>query len=103
MATRSAESIVHFSQPFRLSQFDQAQPAGDYRLITEEEQLEGLSFAAFQRVRTLLYLPANPAPGQTRQVVDVDPIELAEALAADALQSRGADAVVPASGGGRTG
>jgi hypothetical protein len=31
-----------------------------------------------------LHLPANPAPGATRHVVQIDPKELAEALLADA-------------------
>jgi hypothetical protein len=87
MLTRSIESTIHFSQPFRLTQFDRAQPAGSYHLITEEEQLEGLSFAAFRRVRTLLYLPANALPGRAREVIDVDPNELAVALVVDAMQS----------------
>jgi hypothetical protein len=89
MSTRSTESTVRFSQPFRLSQFDRAQPAGTYLLITEEERLEGLSFEAFQRMRTLLYLPANALPGRTREVVEVDPVELAAALVVDALQGLG--------------
>jgi hypothetical protein len=89
MFTRSTESTICFSKPFRLSQFDQAQPAGSYRLITEEERLEGLSFEAFQRVRTLLYLPAVALPGRAREVVDVDPVELAAALVVDALQGFG--------------
>ena len=86
MYTRSTESTVHFSQSFRLTPFDRAQPPGTYRVITEEERLEGLPFAAFKRVRTLLHLPAKPLPGQTREVFDVDPNELAAALVVDALQ-----------------
>jgi len=82
---RTTETTVRFSHPFRLSAFDRAQPAGQYRVVTEEERLEGLSFDAFQRVRTLLYLPADALPGHTREVVDIDPAELAAALAADAL------------------
>ena len=95
MPTRSIESTIHFSRPFRLTQFDRPQPAGSYRLITEEEQLEGLSFAAFQRVRTLLFLPANATPGRAREVVNVDPVELAAAVVADALQGLGGHAEVP--------
>ncbi len=87
MFARSTESTVRFSQPFRLSPFDKAQPPGLYRLITEEERLEGLSFEAFQRVRTLLYLPATGSAGRASEVVDVDPVELAVALMVDALQT----------------
>jgi hypothetical protein len=89
MSTRSTERTISFSHPFRLTALDQVQPAGRYRLVTEEERLEGLSFEAFQRVRTLLYLPADSLPGRTREVVDVDPAELAAAVVADALQSLG--------------
>lgn len=86
---RSTECTIRFSHPFRLSQFDRAQPAGNYRLVTEEEPLEGLSFAAFQRVRTLLFLPATSLPGHAREVVEVSPAELAAAVVADALHSLG--------------
>jgi hypothetical protein len=34
----------------------------------------------------MLHLPADPAPGQPRYVVQVDPAELAAALAADAVR-----------------
>jgi hypothetical protein len=54
------------------------------RSLTEEEQIPGLSFVAFRRTATLLHLPADPVPGGTRQVVNVSPDELAEALASDA-------------------
>ena len=84
MTTRTTESVATFRRAFSLSVLDGAHPAGTYRVETEEEQLPGLSYSAFQRVRTLLHLPANPAPGQTRQVVEVDPVELSAALAADA-------------------
>ena len=95
MTTRSTESTVRFSHPFRLSPFDRAQPAGSYRLLTEEEPLQGLSFEAFQRVRTLLYLPADGAPGRTREAVEINPAELAAVLVADALQSFGAPPAGP--------
>jgi hypothetical protein len=77
MFTRSRESTIHFNQPFRLSQLDEAQPGGTYRLITEEERLESpKSFETFRRVRTLLYLTADALPGRTRPLIDVDPPSL---------------------------
>jgi hypothetical protein len=83
MTMRTTETVVTFRRAFSLSVLDGAQPAGAYRVETEEEQLPGLSYSAFQRMRTLLHLPANPAPGQTRQVIEIDPMELSAALAAD--------------------
>ena len=88
MSTRSTERTLTFRRPFSLSAVDDPLPAGRYRVITEEELLEGLSFAAWQRVRTLLFLPANSLPGKAREVVPIDPNELEAALAADELESR---------------
>lgn len=83
--TRSIETTVTFRRPFTLAALDGVQPAGTYRLVEEEEEeIAGLSFVAFRRVATLLHVPADPAPGETRQVVLVLPDELAAALAADA-------------------
>ncbi len=84
MSTRTIQTSVTFSKPFTLTSVDGPQPAGTYRLETEEEQIEGLSFSAFRRMTMTLFLPANPAPGATRHVVQVDPKELSEALLADA-------------------
>ena len=82
--TRSTETTVTFRRPFTLAALDGVQPAGTYRLVQEEEEISGLSFVAFRRVATLLHVPADPAPGDTRHVVPVSPDELAEVLAADA-------------------
>jgi hypothetical protein len=83
MSTRSTERTLIFRRPFSLSAVDGLLPSGTYRVISEEEPLEGLSFAAWQRTRTLLFLPANSLPGKAREVVPVDPHELEAALAAN--------------------
>ena len=84
MSTRTTVTTVTFQRSFTLSALEGTHPAGTYRVITEEEQIPGLSFVAFRRMATLLHLPADPVPGGTRQVVSVSPDELAEALASDA-------------------
>jgi len=88
MSTRSIERTLTFRRPFSLSALDGPLPAGRYRVITEEDLLEGLSFAAWQRVRTLLFLPADSLPGKAHEVVPIDVNELEAALAADRLESR---------------
>jgi len=88
VSTRSTGRTLTFRRPFSLSAVDDPLPAGRYRVIVEEEPLEGLSFAAWQRVRTLLFLPADALPGKAREVVPIDPNELEAALAADELESR---------------
>ncbi|MBS0523005.1 MAG: hypothetical protein JSS04_05145 [Proteobacteria bacterium] len=87
MSTRSIERTVIFRRSFGLSAVDGPLPSGRYAVITEEEPLEGLSFPAWQRVRTLLFLPANSTPGKAREVVPIDPNELEAVLAADGLES----------------
>jgi hypothetical protein len=82
--TRSIETAVTFRRPFTLAALDGVQPAGTYRLVEEQEEIAGLSFLAFRRIATWLHVPANPAPGDTCQVVPILPDELAEVLAADA-------------------
>ena len=56
MSTRTTETTVTFRRPFTLLSVEGAQPAGTYRLVTEEEQIPGLSFVAFRRTATLLHL-----------------------------------------------
>jgi hypothetical protein len=82
MPTQETQTSVTFSRPFTLSSVEGLQPAGTYRLDTDERQTEGLSFNAFRRMTMALYLPAMP--GVMGHVVQVDPKELAEALLADA-------------------
>jgi hypothetical protein len=84
MMTRTTQTRVTFRRSFTLAAVEGVQPAGTYRLVTDEEQIPGLSFVAFRRTATMLHLPADPKPGATRHVVYVDPVELAEVLAADA-------------------
>jgi hypothetical protein len=80
---RTTETTITFRRPFTLSALDKAQPAGTYRLVTEEEEIPGLSFVAFRRTAILLHLPALPATGATHQVVSVDPAEWAAIVEAD--------------------
>jgi hypothetical protein len=70
-----------FRRPFRLRGWSEAQPAGTYVVETEEEPIEGLSFAAFRRVSTTI--AREVLPGATRQTIPVDPVDLARAQAAD--------------------
>jgi hypothetical protein len=58
-------------------------------VVTEEERIEELSFAAFKRVRTMFHLPGYALPGRIREVIDIDPVGLASSVVADALRSLG--------------
>lgn len=88
MSTRTTTTSVTFARPFSLSALDGEQPAGTYQVVIEEQPVEGLTFGAYRRTATMLHLPAKPAPGQTRQIVQIDPEELAALLAIDATPDR---------------
>lgn len=84
MTSRSSETTLIFAHPFTLSALDGPQPPGTYLVVTEEDEIEGLSFKAFHRTATLLHLPAQGVASTLRQAVTVNPEELAAAHAADA-------------------
>lgn len=84
MWTRTTQASVTFSRSFSLSSVDGTQPAGTYRVVTNEKQVQGLVVTGLQRTATMLHLPASPAAGVKRYVVLVNPKELADALAEDA-------------------
>ena len=58
MAVRTTETTVTFKRRFTLPSVDCPQPAGTYRLVTDEEEILGLSFLAFRRTATMLHIPA---------------------------------------------
>lgn len=83
MPTRTLKSQVTFTKPFHLHSVDIPLPAGTYQLLTDEEQLDGLSFEAWRRLQTLLITPAIGISDGKKQVFVIDPHELEKALAAD--------------------
>ncbi len=85
MQERTTRRIVHFAHPFELEGFD-AQPAGSYEVVVDEELIEGLSILAYRRVGTFIHLPAVGAATTTRQVVPVAADALDAALAKDQTQ-----------------
>lgn len=80
---RSSRDMVTFHHPFTLPGVDGEQPAGTYMVLTEEEEIPGLSFLAWRRTGTQIYLPAIGLETGQEQVVTIDPIMLAEARKRD--------------------
>ena len=83
MPVRTTETTVTFKRPFILPEFEGPQPAGTYRLVTDEEEISGLSFLAFRRVGTMLRLPSLATSGRPEQMISIDADDLAAALTAD--------------------
>ena len=83
MPMRTTETTVTFRRPFTLPEFERPQPAGTYRLVTDEEEISGLSFVAFRRVGTMLRLPSLATSGGPEQMISIDAKDLAAAPTAD--------------------
>jgi hypothetical protein len=77
MTTRTAQANLTFARPFTLAGIDGTLPAGTYRVDTDEELVEGLSFFAWRRVATTIHITRD---GATR-VYPVKPADLAAGLA----------------------
>jgi hypothetical protein len=87
MTARTRRETVTFARPFRLEGIDRLLPAGAYEVVTDEEMIEGLSFASFRRVATMIMVPAAARNG-SMEMIPIDPADLDRARRIDA----GADA-----------
>jgi hypothetical protein len=84
MTVRTSRKSVTFTQPFSLSGLDEVQPAGTYTVETDEELLPGLSFPAYRRIATLIYLRSRGGGPIAEEVVNINPLELQAAQERDA-------------------
>jgi len=83
MVTRTVRKIVTFNNPFSLKGVGRILPAGNYKIITDEEMIEGLSFPVYRRIATMMLVPTKMSG---IEMLSVDPVDLAEARKRD-LQS----------------
>lgn len=77
--------IVTFTRPFSLTGFQGRQPAGRYSVEVDDSLMEGVTYAPYREMATMMRVDAEPSVGAGRQVVVIDPKELQRALAADAI------------------
>ena len=82
--SRTSREAVTFARPFTLRGIDGEQPAGTYPVETDEELIPGLSFIAWRRVASLMFLPSRPGGPVPGRIATVDPLELEAARARDA-------------------
>ena len=74
MTVRATTRTVTFHRPFYLKGVDRLLPPADYRVVTDEELIDGLSFAAYRRVSTAIFVPAES--GCAIEMVSIDPLDL---------------------------
>jgi hypothetical protein len=87
MTIRSRREIVTFKRPVQIRGVDRLLPAGAYEVVTDEEMIEGLSFASFRRIATLIIVPAATSRGSTMEMISIGSVDLADAQRIDASTS----------------
>lgn len=83
MNNRKSEERVTFNRTFLLPSVEEVLPAGTYLVETEEELIDSLTFVAYRRVATTITVPALGTETGSKQVIMIDPSELAAARAKD--------------------
>lgn len=83
MPAQTKQTVVHFSAPFSLNGLDGIQPAGDYTIDEDEDEIQGATWVAHRRVATFIHLPAVSSGRKPRETVPIDPLDLQTALARD--------------------
>ena len=79
MQARRTSQTVRFQSPFRLTGVEHVLEPGSYEIITDEELIEGLSFAAYRRLSTVM-LARRGAPVE---MLTIDPADLQRAQEQD--------------------
>ena len=82
MTIRSRRETVTFKHAFRIRSIDRLLPAGAYDVIADEEMIEGLSFAAFRRIATMIVVPA--VTRLTMEMIPIGSVDLSDAQRIDA-------------------
>jgi hypothetical protein len=83
MTTRSRREMVHFKHPFRIKGIDRLLAPGAYEVITDEEMIEGLSFASFRRLATMIMVPAAAPRSSSMEMISISPADLSDAQRRD--------------------
>lgn len=84
MTMRSRRETITFRHPFRIKGIDRQLSAGAYEVITDEEMIEGLSFASFRRVATMIMVPGAAPRSSSMEMISISAIDLTDALRIDA-------------------
>ena len=88
MTVRTRDKTWAFRNPFSLKGVDRLLPAGNYRVTTDEELIESLSFPVYRRVATMIFVPG--AGASSVEMFTIDPADLQAAWDNDAAAQRAA-------------
>lgn len=95
MTIRPSNKTVSLARPFLLKGIDRVLPAGEYRVATDEELIQELSFPIYRRVATMIFVPAESHHASSVEMVSIDPSDLRK------VQDRNVDDPANASGAGK--
>jgi hypothetical protein len=84
MTMRSRRETITFRHPFRIKGIDRQLQPGAYEVITDEEMIEGLSFASFRRVATMIMVPAAAPHTSSMEMISISATDLTDAQRDDA-------------------
>jgi hypothetical protein len=99
MTIRTTTKMMTFARPFTLKGVDRILPPGEYRVVTDEELIEELSFPVYRRMATMIFVPADSHRGSSIEMVTIDPLDLKEAQDRDAEIPEASSAAVQSQSG----
>lgn len=82
MTIRTIRKTIAFRRPFYLKDVDRLLPPGNYSVFADEELIEGLSFSAYHRISTVMFVSAQS--GSAVEMVQIEPLDLEATLEQDA-------------------
>jgi L-alanine-DL-glutamate epimerase-like enolase superfamily enzyme len=89
MITRSRRETINFVHPAVIEGLDRELAPGEYELLIEEELIEGLSFASYRRVATLIIVPGASVHHRSTEMMPVTSAAIADAMRIDAAKTGG--------------
>jgi len=84
MTMRTRERTWVFRSPFTLKGVDHLLPAGNYRVTTDEELIDSLSFPVYRRVATMMFVPGQGHRASSVEMFTINPVDLQAAWEKDA-------------------
>lgn len=84
MTMRSRRETITFRHPFRIKGIDRLLSAGAYEVVTDEEMIEGLSFASYRRVATMIMVPGAAPRSSSMEMFSISATDLTDAQRIDA-------------------
>jgi hypothetical protein len=82
MISRTRDTHVVFNHSFKLRGVDRILAPGRYRVVTDEQLIEELSFPVYRRISTMIFVPAQ-SHASSVEMVTIDPHDLEAAQERD--------------------